>query len=790
MSDSVSRKGVPQGDRGPQTPIKNRILPYIRSCLKAFKVDDAYPDIADEVMGEAIGPMPLHLFYACFMDTARLAPRSELEACVEEGMFDNVRPDDPKHQEKDMYHPIIAQLKAHGLCAKFILRDTSNKTQKGAGTKQRPDLTIYLLGEEGEELEVGLVWDNVEACGEVKDDSHLDPHRHTFQRDEVLENIDNDASQKVFGQLLSYVSFQLLRQHRNYTFAIGIYGDYFRIYRIDRSGVVVSEQINYKKNPLALAEFFWRYNQLSRTERGFDPSVVKATAEEAELLTQAAEAHTTLVEEDSDKVRDYPGLKSTTDKNLPAYKVIVSDADDNVKTYVVRRSLLNKLSPLGCATRGFFGVEVPIDNAAGKQGGKPSKLVFIKDTWRVDGDDADIENVVYADLAAHGVPHLPVVICGGDVCWEFVENDAGEVVGMQKNSDGVQETITQLLANASKKDVPWRRSCNSLRTLVHNRTVFELLYPIESVRDAKELVQVVRDLMKTAIDSYVETGRANRDIHIDNTMVSAAGRGVLIDWGHSRLLHQKRKPGIYRTGSWQFMSYALLKNRNKAHSIFDDLESIFWIFLYVALRHFHHVTSDDFTPTIFDYKEGKTGGLVKFDYLRNTNGKKITFSCPALDQAVDTMRTFWQSCYRDDVSKRHTKTASKSSRQRAKEIPPSLLNTFDKALRLEEESWTHGDWIEDQYRPVSDTARRKKNRKALESTLVNGSSIREKMAKSVLQSTSVSTTRVKRSREGVDEDAGTGAGTTLVDKLKRATKKARVGLKDPKDTVPIGWFQH
>lgn len=110
-------------------------------------------------------------------------------------------------------------------------------------------------------------------------------------------------------------------------------------------------------------------------------------------------------------------------------------------------------------------------------------------------------SLVYSDLESDGVPQLPDVMCGGDVCWEFEEDEEGNVAGMRKSNDGAQETITQFWAGRPQKDVPWRRKGSALRKLVHHRIAHDMLYPIDTVQNAEELVQAIRDMIESKLAS-------------------------------------------------------------------------------------------------------------------------------------------------------------------------------------------------------------------------------------------------------------------------------------------------
>ncbi|KAI0309001.1 hypothetical protein OF83DRAFT_1024807, partial [Amylostereum chailletii] len=60
------------------------------------------------------------------------------------------------------------------------------------------------------------------------------------------------------GQMIAYAATQFASQHRVFIFSFLLMGDYARLLRWDRSGVVVTERFNWKTDP-TLAEFFWRF---------------------------------------------------------------------------------------------------------------------------------------------------------------------------------------------------------------------------------------------------------------------------------------------------------------------------------------------------------------------------------------------------------------------------------------------------------------------------------------------------------------------------------------------------
>ncbi|KZT18288.1 hypothetical protein NEOLEDRAFT_1036770, partial [Neolentinus lepideus HHB14362 ss-1] len=104
-------------------------------------------------------------------------------------------------------------------------------------------------------------------------------------------------------------------------------------------------------------------------------------------------------------------------------------------------------------------------------------------------------------------------------------------------------------------------------------------------------------------EAYEKAGILHRDLSFNNIVLIGEEnneRGILIDWDLSRSLvsldtEKARVRG--RTGTWQFISHALLRNPTKKHTIQDDLESSFWILLWACL---HHVPSNLKTDELLD----------------------------------------------------------------------------------------------------------------------------------------------------------------------------------------------
>ncbi|KAI0072740.1 hypothetical protein K474DRAFT_1563278, partial [Panus rudis PR-1116 ss-1] len=380
-------------------------------------------------------------------------------------------------------------------------------------------------------------------------------------------------------RLISFLSAQLSRQHRTFTFSLCFFGRLVRFLRFDNSGVVVSVEFNYIENPRVLAEFFWRYSHMLKAERGFDPCVVSATESERKLLTTAVSQYLRHV--NAGLAYQLPKMRTTLAMDYPAYKVtVVGEYTGRAANYIIRKPFTDSRSAFGRGTRGYVALELDSNTSSANRDYLAKKLVFLKDAWRLSYPTMDKEALIYDVLQEKGVPHLPVVHHAGDVYSDF-------------NVDKIpQTTVTQTWANTAQG---WKRLKIILSTYVHHRTVQKLAFPLESISHAKQLVQVVRDALESEsclISAFLKIRRLHRDISTNNIMIQPSEdgdelRGILNDWDVSTQEPDVNDPptGSPRVGTWRFMSINRLENPVKPHEIHDDLESVLWVMLYFCLRH-------------------------------------------------------------------------------------------------------------------------------------------------------------------------------------------------------------
>ncbi|KAI0686850.1 hypothetical protein BC835DRAFT_1287292, partial [Cytidiella melzeri] len=378
----------------------------------------------------------------------------------------------------------------------------------------------------------------------------------------AFEKYNADAT-KVRGQLAMYAMEVFAHQHRLHLLQLLICGNIARFLFWDHSGAIVSDCFDYIEKPWLLVEFLWRYNHMSAAARGLDSTASRATSEEAKKFKAAVEEFLENMENAEHPQRELPNAADTLSEQYPVYKItVVDDISKESMEVLVQRPFFRSHSPIGRCTRAYLAYAL-----------ERHDLVFFKDTWRVVHKRLIPERQICADLERAEVPFVPGVLCGGDV-----------------TLNGEHGT-TQCLEWAKKlKDLAV--GFHELRDFQHHRLVQQLAYPVECAPWSKQFVIAFRDCLAAMDVAMQKCGLVHRDISIGNVMLnaSAAAKGVLADWDHSgKVKHSEGQAHQrFRTGTWQFMSIALLAEPLKAHEPLDDLESVFWALLFGAMHRFDH----------------------------------------------------------------------------------------------------------------------------------------------------------------------------------------------------------
>lgn len=561
--------------------------------------------------------------------------------------------------------------------------------------KECPDIAIYPSGVDHEAL---CDWYLMDFFIEWRVGEECDGYRESCQDDQYLDD-DSDRALETRARMFSYAARLLNHQHRLFLFAVDIYGDRARLYRFDPSCIIVSDFIRFRKDPQPLDDFFSRYSALSPAQRGYDPTVTCATETEKTLFRSCIREY--FVRTRGNDLREHPGVGVLSGK---IFKVQVNDINGGIHWYLACKcaTIPANLLPCGRFTRGFIATTASssatlpgTQRAHTRKRGQPlsenGRLFWLKDCWRP--DSVESEASVYYGLKARGVPNLPNIRCAGDV-----------LVGAT-----LQETINDALLS-DRNTNSWRRPTGHIHHMIHHRIVAELLIPLNGVENARELLLVGRDVLNSEFTSrspaalvklliaiataFHKGSMYHRDVSKGNVMMTERRGndegpwGILNDWDRavrtdanlsgrtvSKYVSFLDVSLIYvlLQGTWQTMSISLLGNLHKPHDIFDDLESLLWVLLFFAIRHFKY--SGKFDMRVFNQaqpisdEDGEiqsVGGDSKFLWLQMP---ETVFDCKPLQDFFDSFRQF----HLDYISKKSFSKAGGKRKATFQEFEAEVL---------------------------------------------------------------------------------------------------------------------
>ncbi|KAK7687988.1 hypothetical protein QCA50_008358 [Cerrena zonata] len=534
------------------------------------------------------------------------------------------------------------------------------------------------------------------------------------------------------GQVITYAWHQFSRQFRNFLFVACIFGPYCRIMRWDRAGCIISERFNYQEDSQLLADFFWRYAHSTDEQRGHDPSVSWATDEEDALLMEAIEAYKKRV---APRKVDY--LDSTVKRPCQAYKLIVHDChmDKATKERIIGETQLivkcpfsETQSPCGRATKGFAAYHLG-----------EHRLVFLKDCWRTDDERTTSEAKLYELLRDAGVDNLPINIAMGDVLTD----------------DECQKTLT----------TKFGASTPPLRQLTHHRLVQELAFPLSCALSSEEMIHAIYDTIECIGQAYCKANILHRDISALNIMIrdldpslpinangSRRSVGILNDWDHGVCINPRLyKPHTSRTvcllfslprpifkrhffqGTWFFMSIKLLQHPGLDHEIQDDIESCFWVLLYIAFHHYKQKNEKvNFTLNFFSENESRfneddgryhhIGGVGKTSLLINGNLQR---TIRWVSNPLTTVIHKFADTLRDYNMKRpvHTSNLKVQLEDTAYAKIHKFFGNTNNILKFLKEALDRADWpildrLDDQLKPQTESISERQHRdRQLKSTV-------------------------------------------------------------------------
>jgi len=146
----------------------------------------------------------------------------------------------------------------------------------------------------------------------------------------------------------------------------------------------VSERFDYTKQPSLLVDFLWGLSHASCETLGMDPTVTKASDEEAEV----ARRHLQL------------------SRDTTFYKVAVPSRENSerMEMYLIPSKVRSAMSPFERGTRSTIALRL-----------RGCLMVFFKDYWREKVEGLLNEGEVYSRLEQAEVPHIAPFDHGNDL---------------------------------------------------------------------------------------------------------------------------------------------------------------------------------------------------------------------------------------------------------------------------------------------------------------------------------------------------------------------------------------
>ncbi|KIP02263.1 hypothetical protein PHLGIDRAFT_96169 [Phlebiopsis gigantea 11061_1 CR5-6] len=495
--------------------------------------------------------------------------------------------------------------------------EVQHETQTGSpmptDTKNRPatdakDKDISDPHQKTKALQARVAWPWITAFIEVKHDPlclAYDVKKGSF----IIPNTDD--AKKTRSQIIKYVAEISLRQHRQFVLCALIIRERAFLMRWDRAGAIVAEPFDYVANPELLLRFLYRIAVAERPAQGYDPTATLASPDEIEQFkayrdTYALKAKT---QGQVTLLRYMDDILSPGNQRLhPIYKLICPDPDpftalepdqvakesegiakapasihaatqtglsqaaneaedpakdsnprpEKTHAFLVGLPRHGTRSPTGRGGKGFVAYDLD-----------RGRCSFLKDYWYPLSPSVHPETEVYKKLNANNVRYVATLLAGGDVgC-----------------PSALQETLTQEYLPEKQRPAVRRH---------HRFVVAEIGRPLETYDTGIELYDIVSCALRAHKDAWEMVHILHRDVSMGNILINVeTDEGFLNDWDLCKYKDDLNKPASQhaRSGTWPYMSAALLRFPRKPNEVADDLESFVYVISLAILRfHVHNLT--------------------------------------------------------------------------------------------------------------------------------------------------------------------------------------------------------
>ncbi|KAL4251336.1 hypothetical protein ABKN59_005688 [Abortiporus biennis] len=436
--------------------------------------------------------------------------------------------------------------------------------------------------------------------------------------------LDNDRSKASRGQIGEYAAEILRQQHRCYLFSIVTVHNTVRFLRWDRSGVIMSEPVDFSTDSglKIFITFLYRFGRMTLRERGTDTTVMDPNAED---LKQLQEFKTSKLQHIPLSHQEFfsEAFDDKEEANWPLRAIELepfhcqdtkensTNPSDKKIRLLIRAPKVSTRSPFGRATRGFVALDVD-----------ELKLKFLKDAWRYDGGTYNAELDVYKRLYKHKVKNIATVEGGGDV--PDPDPQVAESKWQAQKTTAHKYLKTDGIAHLSQAH--------------HRLLIRQLGTPLEKYYSSRHLCYYLLRIIDGHCSAWTEAGVLHRDISPNNMLFCEDPEDMkdlpsfLVDWDLCKYKEQLNNGPSQKTrsGTWAFISALLLRYPTKQHELSDDLESFVHVLQWFCLRfHTHDMSSrpadiaEKLTTVYLKAAQDEQGfeecAKLKLEYMQNGN---------------------------------------------------------------------------------------------------------------------------------------------------------------------------
>ncbi|KAH9834586.1 uncharacterized protein C8Q71DRAFT_859563 [Rhodofomes roseus] len=580
------------------------------------------------------------------------------------GAFNELEDTKLLKDEKDMYEPLINGFKS--LCDDMDA-DKRPAFYDGASKQWRypykrwlchhtfmaPDIVALPPGTTLADGEQPSEWKHACFVVEVKGTKHPDP---------ITSNHEKAATHRI--QIMRDAGHVMLATGLLCVFVVGIYGQDARIFRVDHAGAVSSRRFNYVQNPEVLRQFVWRFfNPTAGTPFiGVDNTIRPASAADVAWAKEVCVA--------ADGRWD-----AEAEEELNRWVTVPSKGERSEQDYLLLRSIYvdpNTFCRATCVRQAVL------------KGDQSGKRYVVKDAWRQRARKHR-ETEFYERIE------------------KYCEETGRAYEGIAKLANGVDlgQMMSQSLHKAQSLtcNVKKHHSPLHMRDRNHMRIVLQTVgIPLDRFPSTRVFIEAIRDAVKGHLLAFL-AGVLHRDISKGNVLILLGDvpfKGFICDFDCSSFVDSTKfggsRPDAYsseddpenelkdRTGTFRYFACELLDRSGPVlHRAHHDLESFYWVILWIILCHTDHDHPSGFAACnkVFGGATEEAASSQKFRWLgQNSQNLTIRGNKPL----TDLMNALTSLVYA-------------SQRQRDTQHEPLTHAAFIEALdrALDAEGWPEDD---------------------------------------------------------------------------------------------------